>query len=461
VLLGNGQRKRRILIFGDVAVPTGFGRIGAAAGKFLVARGYEVAGACIQYDGLLPPRTGVPFFCGALQGKDHGQAITGIAAAYQPDIVLSLQDFPYHEMLRTASGIDWSTTGHVVVTPIDGVPIARQWLTVAKQFDALLTISAFGVQALKDEGVTATLCPPGVDTNEFHRLPDDQRAVLRDHLGIAGDAFVVGVMAMNQGRKDFPAMIEGFHRAFKDVEGARLFLDCEKISPAGWDLPAWVVERIGLNPDKVLYREDALRAGLLSLNERYNLLDVHMVIAHREGYGLPHAEAMATGIPSVAMNYCSGAEVIALHEQRGCLVKGTPGRIGTWGGARDYHVDVDDLATQLRMLYDKPAERAVRGARGLEWATARTWDKACEAVEQAIQRVFIKRQHDIARKHQQPATPQPQQLIPAGVQPPANVFHLHAPIYVQGNGAEQVGTEIAQAVGQQVVLMEQKGQGDD
>lgn len=387
----------RVLIFGDVAVPTGYGRIAAAVGRHLTARGHEVAGACIQYDGLLPARTGVPFFVGALTNVDHAQALTGIWSAFQPDLVLSVQDFPYHEMARHATGIDWSVTAHVAITPVDGVPIYQRWLQTVDEFDGFMTISEFGVQAFREAGKRVALCPPGVDTSEFHRLPDEQRVKIREALNIPADAFVVGVMAMNQGRKDFPSMIKAFRDAFVDVPEAYLYLDCDKVSPAGWDIPIQLVQHYGMDASRVRYREDAIRAGGHDLNARYNLLDLHMVIAHREGYGLPHGEAMATGIPSMAIDYCSGREIIGDNE-RGALVKAYPQLTGTWGGALDYNADLEHLAAQLRYMYDDPDERRRRGKLAQKWAKGRTWQKTAEAVEAVVMQALDKRAGDIAQK---------------------------------------------------------------
>lgn len=382
----------KVLIFGDVAIPTGFGRIGAAVGRYLTSRGYQVVGACIQYDGLLPAPTGVPFFVGALAGKDHGQAISGIWSAFRPDVMLSLQDFPYHIMLRDATQIDWSMTAHVVITPVDGVPIAPDWVRRAKEFDALLTISEFGVEAFRNQQQRAVLCPPGVDTAEFHPLPDDQRAELRANLGLPANAYVVGMMAMNQGRKDFPGALAGFWEAFKDAPDAYLYLDCDRISPAGWNLPEWVLPQIGIPQDRVRYREDAIRAGIVGLNERYGLLDQHMVIAHREGFGLPHIEAMAAGVPTAALDYCSGAEVTQ-HGTTGLLIPALEHtQIGTWGGGQDRFVDVQALAQQLRWLYDNQSERVAMAARALKYAQTRTWDAACKAVEAEIVAALERRQ---------------------------------------------------------------------
>lgn len=466
----NGTAPRKVLIYGDVAVPTGFGRIGAAVAKTLTGRGYNVMGACVQYDGLLPHP--FPFWVAALQGKDGGAAYHGwaqvvgrIVAAYQPDIVLSVQDFPYHTTLRQGSGIDWSTTGHVVITPVDGTPIDSQWRGAVGEFDGFMTISQFGVEAFRQVGIKADLCPPGVDTSEFKRLDDEARAVLREKLGLSRDNFVVGVMAMNQGRKDFPNMIAGFAEAYRDVPGAVLYLDCDKESAAGWRIPDQLVTPNGLDPARVRYREDAFRAGLMSLNDRYNLLDLHMVIAHREGYGLPHGEAMATGCPSVAIDYCSGREVIGENE-RGWLIPATPHQFGTWGGALDYDPDLPALVAALREAYEKPAERRARGERGLEWVKAeRTWERAGTAVAKVLDRVYEKRGGDISKRRaivgpvtapQPPAPP----TMPAGVMPVQQIIQLQAPIYVNGHDAQQVGAAIAQAVGQQVETVMQEGAGD-
>ncbi|MFA6044745.1 MAG: glycosyltransferase family 4 protein [Phycisphaerales bacterium] len=377
----------KVFIFGDF-IPTGFGRILRAAGTHLAQRGHEVMGACIQYDGLLP--LGLPFWVSSLQGKDHGRAVTDLVATIKPDVVLVGQDFPYLEMVRFATGIDWSVTAFVGLTPIDGTPVDRRWLTAARSFDALMTISEFGVQALKDAGVRASLCPPGVDMAEFHRLPDDQRAALRDRLMLPREAFVVGMMAMNQGRKDFPGLIEGWWRALKDIPDAFLYLDCDKASPAGWDIPAQLVEALGVDPARIRYREDAVRAGMMGLNERYNLLDLHGVIAHREGYGLPHTEAAATGCPTMANDYCSGREVTG-GGAHGLLIKAAPARMGTWGGARDFNADLDDLAAQIRWAYEHPAELRAMSERASQWAKTRPWNAASEAIERAILDALAKR----------------------------------------------------------------------
>ena len=468
---GNGQPRRKVLIYGDF-MPTGFGRICRAMGAHLNNL-YDVVGACVQYDGILPLQPApMPFHVCALNGRDMGQGPAGLAmvianvvGAFRPDVLISVQDFPYHEALHAAP-IDWSVMAHIVITPVDGEPIAENWLDLVPKLDGFMTISAFGVEAFKKRGVTAELCPPGVDAAEFNRLDDPTRAALREQMSIPRDAFIVGAMAMNQGRKDFPSMVRGFAEAFRDVPNTYLYLDCEAASPAGWDMPRTLIKWNNLEPERVKFRGDAFNAGLNTLNERFNLLDLHMVLAHREGYGLPHGEAMATGCPTMAIDYCSGREIIGDNE-RGWLIPAAPahpGGFGTWGGARDYWPDMKALEAALREAYEKPHERSARGMRGMEWVkTARTWGRTNEAVQDLVERVIVKRKDDLARKYQMPVPPMPpmQQIIPAGVnggQPLA--FHVNAPIQVYANNPQDVAQGIAAAVGKQaerVPLVESKG----
>lgn len=398
------------MIYGDF-LPTGFGRIVQNVARHLNNTSkYDLIGACVQWDGILPLPQPMPFHVCALNGRDMGQGPAGFAqvianvvAAARPDVLISAQDFPYHDALRQAP-IDWSVLGHIVITPIDGVPVDVRWASVAPEFDTLFTISEFGVQALHQQGVKAQLCAPGVDINEFHRLPDDQRQALRTQLNIPPDAFVVGVMAMNQGRKDFPSMVAAFAEAFRSTPNAYLYLDCEAVSPVGWDIPNMLLAPNGLDSARVRYRSDAFKVGMGDLNARYNLLDLHMVIAHREGYGLPHGEALATGCPTIAIDYCSGREIVG-DNQRGWLIPAhTPHAhaYGTWGGALDYWPDMPAFIAALREAYDDPVTRQYRGAQGATWVrNERTWHRAGVAIEHALDELIARRGHEFALKYQQ------------------------------------------------------------
>lgn len=395
----------KILVISDDAVPTGYGRISMEVNTRLHRRGYTVMAASIMYDGLLPSTldgTPLPYWVSALAGKPNWiESAVSVINAWQPDVIHVVQDAPYAEAIRNAA-LDWSRFVFVVTTPVDGVPVYPKWIDMLKGADGTLSISEFGVAAHRAAGVPSELCRPGVDPNAFFVLPPMERAALRQQVGIAPDAFVLGTMATNQGRKDIPDMLRAFFAFASDKPTARYLCDMERTSPAGWDIPA-LCQQQGWDVSKLLFRDDTVRAGLTTMRARYNLLDAHTVVSHREGYGLPLAEAMACGVVSIALDYCSGTEICG--GGRGVLIVPIAyDSIGTWGGALDKYPDVGALTNALQMLYDNPDERRAIAKRGMEWARAQTWDAATDAVAGVYERVMAKRMGQNAPVQMTPST---------------------------------------------------------
>ncbi len=380
-----------ILVISDNGVPTGYGRIADEVCMRLHKRGYTVFAASIMYDGLLPPQlngTALPYWVSSLAGHNWVEESVKLISVIQPDAVMVIQDAPYIEAMRNAP-VDWSRYALIAVTPVDGVPIYPRWVDVLKKADACLSISQFGVDAYKTAGVPMTLLRPGVDVNRFFRRTDEERFVLRQKLGLDQTHYIVGSAAMNQGRKAISMMLKAFFRFASDKQHARYLLDMEAVSPAGWDIPA-LCQQWDWDESKLIYRADAERAGLHDLSERYNLLNCHMVISHREGYGLPLAEAMACGVVSMALDYCSGPEIVG--ENRGVLIPAIDyEEPGTWGGACDKFPDIDVLVEKLEWLYTNNAERAAMGQRGMAWSREQTWDKAADAVQSAVDKALQSR----------------------------------------------------------------------
>lgn len=377
----------RVLIFGDSGVPTGFGRICDEVGIRLHKRGHTIMAASLPYDGLLPPQyegAVLPYPVASLGGKPSWiEPLMSVITAWQPEVVIACQDFPFGEQLFLAP-LDWSRMGRVIITPVDGKPLYPNWLAAAKRADAVLTISEFGVQAFKEAGIEVGMCRPGVNNDKFYRLRDDERAAIRTRLGIEPGAFVVGTMAMNQGRKAIPQMLHAFFQFAQDKPTARYLLDMEATSAAGWDIKA-LCQQFGWDAGKLIFRTDALQRGVMELRERYNALDVHVVLAYREGYGLPLSEAMACGVVSAALDWSSGTEVVG--EGRGLLIKAIDYFMpSTWGGALDKLPDYNHLSEQLQWLYEHPAEKIAMAERGMQWARRQTWDAGADAVMSAIDR---------------------------------------------------------------------------
>lgn len=387
----------KLLIVGNSAVPDGYGRIADNVAMRLHKRGYQVFAASLAYDGLLPAQydgVPLPYWVASMGGKGNWPEIVATLMNHvQPDVVWCVQDAPYSEALRNMP-LDWSRFKFIMTCAVDGVPVYEPWIDTARKADAVLSISQFGVNAIRKQGVEAKLLQPGIDPDRFYPLPAEKRAELRAKLGIAPDAFVVGMAAQNQGRKCVPDTVVGFYKFAQDKPSARLILDMERTSPAGWDIERMICKPNGYDMGKIIFRDDCMRAGVTDLRERYNVMDAHAVLAHREGFGIPLVESQACGVATLAMDYCSGTEICS--DDKGVLVKPLPfEQIGTWGGAIDKFPDTDDFARGLQMLYDSPERRKLIADKGMAWSRAHTWDGAADVVMQTVERVLSRQQTPI------------------------------------------------------------------
>ncbi len=407
----------RILTLSDSGVPSGYGRIHDSLLPRIMKRGYQVQAASIMYDGLLPPHyeaQRLPYFVSSLAGRANWvEQFVAVVNAYQPDIILVIQDAPYAEVVKNAP-LDWSRYALMVITPVDGAPVLPSWVQMLKSADGVMSISQFGVDTHRAAGVASELCRPGIDPDTFFPLTDQHRAAIRVKLGIAPDAFVFGTVAQNQGRKDIPHMMEAFFRFAADKPDARYLMNMEPQSPAGWDLHQ-LCQQQGWDAGKIIWRRDCEQRGVLELRDRYNIMDAHAVIAHREGFGLPLVEAQACGVVSMALGYSSGTEICGAGH--GVLVKPIEyTTYSTWGGALDKHPDMSDFVAQLERLHKYPDERRAIAVKGMERARTWTWDRSVDNTVNVIERIMSARRQ-VPPPNQPLVMPQPIPQSVDGMQP--------------------------------------------
>lgn len=389
----------KVFIFGDLLIVSGFGRIINEISRHIAGRGWQVVGASLQYGGYPFGNIGFPVV--PLGGKDPNAmwgTLAQVIQAENPDIVVVCQDFPYAVTAYQGLRIDWSTKKFVTVTPIDGVPIADDWLDLVDQVDATMVISRFGVEAMAKEGKQVDLLHPGVDLNEFYPADDAQEvADIRAKAGIPPGAFVIGSFMMNQGRKMVSKTIEVFGQFAHNKPDAYLYLDMEATSPAGWDIKK-TVKQLKFPAElarRVILREDVVKpeVGLVGLRERYLLCDITCQMAHREGFGLPNLESMACKIPPTVIDWCSGSEIAGAN--KGILVRRiTYDELGTWGGARDAFPDVPDWLMKWNHLYKNRDHIQIMAINGYEWAKQQTWEIAGNQFESVLRRIVTEQRKE-------------------------------------------------------------------
>ena len=377
--------KPKILVLSNDGVADGYGRISSELHTRMVDKGYRVMGVSIAYDGLLPAQyegAVLPYWVAPTNGQ-WLTALGRIWQAWRPDWVVVIQDFmPYVVQAFHQSGIDWTTTKFGVITPVDGAPIHPDWIDTAKQADALMTISDFGLQVMQSEGLTyARRLHCGVDTERFSPATPEQKIALREKLGIPSDAFVLASMAQNQGRKAWPEMLEGFFAFAENRTDCYYLLDCHPSSP-GFDIPS-MCKQFGWDRNKLIFKHEAESRGLNTLTLRYQVADAMAVLAYREGWGFPLVEAQACGVPAIAQDYCSGTEIVS--NDQGVLIPRGAKHVSGWGNAVDYLPSVAGFVEGLERLYSDADYRAYVGALGREHALSLTWDQAVTEYEAALQ----------------------------------------------------------------------------
>ena len=85
-----------------------------------------------------------------------------------------------------------------------------------------------------------------IETSDFYRLPDNQRANLKKAFGLE-DTYIVGFVFRNQLRKSVPNILDGFKIFKKDCPKAKLLLHTSWSE--GWDIARLLKEKDINNSD--------------------------------------------------------------------------------------------------------------------------------------------------------------------------------------------------------------------
>jgi glycosyltransferase involved in cell wall biosynthesis len=191
----------------------------------------------------------------------------------------------------------------------------------------------------------------GVDTDRFHVPSDDERAAVREHLGVTGP--YLAFLGTLEPRKNAPALVRAWS-ALADPPALVL------AGGRGWDTE---VDRAVA---EVPAGHALLRPGYLPLELLAGFLGESELVAYPslgEGFGLPVLEAMACGAPVLTTRRLSLPEV---------------------GGDAVAYTEPDAAAitAALAALLADPGRRAELAAAGRERAAGFDW-RACARAHQA------------------------------------------------------------------------------
>ena len=243
-------------------------------------------------------------------------------------------------------------------TPVDHQPCPPKVAdTLRRSGCRPVAMSRFGEEQLQAEGLDPLYVPHAVDTNAFR--PASNKAEIRKAIGIPESAFVVGMVANNQGhlppRKSFPQVVQAFSAFRQDHPDALLYFHTEVTGTRGQgaytgvSLPE-LCDRFEVPPSAVAFTNQLeLELGIDSgwMCALYNCMDVLLNPSYGEGFGVPIIEAQACGVPVIVNNWTAMPELAG----SGWVVDGEP----YWDTNHDAFFKspfVGDIIEALRQAYD-------------------------------------------------------------------------------------------------------------
>lgn len=202
-------------------------------------------------------------------------------------------------------------------TPIDHDPVPPKVQESLKfGYAAPIAYTRFGEQKMREAGLAPLYAPHGAHEGFFERTT---RAQARKRLGFPKDAFIVGMVGVNQGapsRKSYPQCIEAFQRFHQRHRDTFLYMHTRKQSEQGLNLEQ-LIQYLGLEPD--CYRFPDAYQYLLNypetyLRDVYTAIDVLLAPFMGEGFGIPIIEAQACGAPVIVTNFSAMPELCHFGE---------------------------------------------------------------------------------------------------------------------------------------------------
>ncbi len=389
----------RILFWGDSpTVTTGFGVVSYNLLTRLKKLGHDITVLGINHWGDPYDQKEIPF---PIYPCDKGSTdqifgyakLWWIAKQVKPDIIFMLND-PW--VIDKAFSFRPPDTDpmikYIAYYPIDAGPLKPGWAEMlTREFDAQVCYSHFAENIIIEANGgkrpdNLYQIYHGVDTNTF--FPVNQQEV-RLKLGLPLDSFIVGMVARNQYRKRFDLVVKAFSVFAKDKPNAKLYLHTG-LEDVGFDIQD-LVNAHDISDKLILTEGQRIDKGVPKemLNYIYNSFDVNVLISLGDGFGLPVAESMATGVAQLVSDHSCLKELVEGHG--GLTVKNAAwimnvSGINTFGGV----ADVDDMVDKLNYLYQNKSQRIAFAEQGYQFITQPkfNWDVIANQFNDVIREIF-------------------------------------------------------------------------
>lgn len=259
----------------------------------------------------------------------------------------------------------------ILYTMFESDKLPDDWNDYLEAADLILVPSYWCKTIFQKAGFDAKVVPLGYDDSVFTYKPRPDRLETRE------DFTFVHYNAFNV-RKGFLEVFQAFQKAFTRDEPVKMIFKT-------------TLDQIPLAITKEEYPKIEIIRGKFSENELRDLLyksDCFVYPSRGEGFGMTPLEAMATGIPAIVPNAHGISEYFDaefMYEVK--VAEMSPAVYSRYKGidvGKMVTCDVDDLARQMRYVYEHQEEARDMGRRASEYVKNWTFTKTAEKLKEVL-----------------------------------------------------------------------------
>lgn len=362
---------KKLLWISHAGIISGYGKVTENICKRLFEMGWDVRIYGIGYNGY--PHS-MPYKI--YPAYDTGGNLKPLLDSMQPDAVVICDDhfnIAIRVNMLTSMGLYPPVIGYAAV---DSENVRKDIAATFRTLKHAIFHTEFGVQELRKAGYKgpASVAGHGVDTTRF--MPYEKESA-RDHISVflpnvkLKSAFIWGVVGVNQPRKRIDLSLAYFAEWWKRAgkpQDAYIYLHSD--SKGVWDVPQ-LADYLGIK-GRILTTSTALLPES-QMPSMYSIFDAMISTAEGESWGMCHHEAMACGIPQIAVQ-CGGMPYWAkdaIYWVKPSQYAFTPNQTNTkrWIAAEE------DFVAAMNDMYSNPSLREEYSRRGLELVKSMpSWD---------------------------------------------------------------------------------------
>lgn len=228
---------------------------------------------------------------------------------FNADIVFTLQDIWVLQADALRGMRRWTP-----IVPIDHEPAPQPIVDRLKLANRIVTYSKFGYDELKRCGLHSTYIQHTVDTKIFKPMSDEEKAKVREGLGIPQDYFIFGMVAANKEtppRKSFQEVMDAFKLFHDRHPKSALYFHVQVAQGGGFSIVEYA-KFLGI--EKFIYHTPPypllFTMDKAEMSKLMNSFDCLLMPSTNEGFGLPAIEAQASGTPAIVNNFTSMPELV-------------------------------------------------------------------------------------------------------------------------------------------------------